>query len=186
MILVRHGQSEFNVHYGRTRIDPGIRDPRLTADGMDQVRAAAEALAANHDVRRLVASPYRRALETAEIIAARLGVPVIVDPTVGERVAFTCDLGSGPTELAQRWPDWAFDHLPEQWWPDHEEPETGLVARTRRFRDLTDALDDRDHVAVVSHWGFIRALTGLAVVNAAIIRYHVRPVPVAELLHPAP
>lgn len=183
MILVRHGQSEFNVHYGRTRIDPGIRDPALTADGIAQVRAAAEALA-RHDVRRLVASPYKRALETAEIIAERLDLPVIVDATIGERAAFICDYGSKPAVLAERWPHWSFGHLAEQWWPDHEEPEAGLVDRCRRFRDQTDALDDRDHVAIVSHWGFIRALTGLAVANAAIVRYHVRPVPTAELLHP--
>ena len=31
MILVRHAESEWNVHYGRTRIDPGIADPPLTA-----------------------------------------------------------------------------------------------------------------------------------------------------------
>jgi broad specificity phosphatase PhoE len=182
MILIRHGQSEFNVHYGRTRQDPGIRDPALTADGRVQARAAAAALAAL-DVRRLVTSPYRRALETAEIIAGVLAVPVAVDPTVGERVAFTCDLGSGPDTLAQRWPDWRFDHLPEQWWPDHEEPDAGLVARCARFRGVTDALTDRDHVAIVTHWGFIRALTGLTVTNASIVRFRVHPEPAAELLH---
>src|SRR5258706_13110149 len=182
MILVRHGQSEFNVHYGRTRQDPGIRDPALTADGRDQVRAAAGALAAL-DVRRLVSSPYRRALETAEIIAGVLRLPVTVDPTVGERVAFSCDLGSGPSVLAQRWPTWSFGHLAEQWWPDHEEPETGLVARCARFRLSTDELLDRDHVAIVSHWGFIRALTGLAVTNASIVRFRIHPRLCAELVH---
>jgi len=30
MILVRHGQSEFNAAFNVTRIDPGIRDPKLT------------------------------------------------------------------------------------------------------------------------------------------------------------
>jgi broad specificity phosphatase PhoE len=182
MILVRHGQSEFNVHYGRTRQDPGIRDPALTEDGRAQARAAAAALA-RLDVRRLVTSPYRRALETAEIIVGALAVPVAVDPTVGERVAFMCDLGSGPQALAERWPTWRFDHLPEQWWPDHEEPEAGLVARCTRFRTDTDALADRDHVAVVTHWGFIRALTGLTVTNASVVRFRVRPEPAAELLH---
>jgi broad specificity phosphatase PhoE len=135
-------------------------------------------------VRRLVTSPYRRALETAEIIAGALGVPVAIDPVVGERAAFSCDFGSGPLELARRWPAWSFDHLPEQWWPPHEEPETGLLARCSRFRGLTDALTDRDHVAIVSHWGFIRALTGLAVPNAAVVRFRVQPEPAAEVVHP--
>ena len=33
MLLIRHGQSEFNVVYSVTRVDPGIRDPLLTATG---------------------------------------------------------------------------------------------------------------------------------------------------------
>lgn len=183
MILVRHGQSEFNVHYGRTRQDPGIRDPVLTEEGKAQARITAAALG-GHDVRRLITSPYRRALETAEIIAGALGLPVTVDPTVGERAAFSCDFGSMPTELAQRWPAWSFDHLPEQWWPAHEEPEAGLLARCARFRTVTDVLHDRDHVAIVSHWGFIRALTGLAVPNATAVRFRIRPLPAAEVVHP--
>ena len=41
MILMRHGQSHFNVVYGATRRDPGIRDPGLTEKGQAQVAAAA-------------------------------------------------------------------------------------------------------------------------------------------------
>ncbi len=33
MLLIRHGQSEFNVVYSVTRQDPGIRDPKLTVEG---------------------------------------------------------------------------------------------------------------------------------------------------------
>ena len=33
MILVRHGQSEFNAVYSVTRVDPGIPDPQLTDIG---------------------------------------------------------------------------------------------------------------------------------------------------------
>ena len=68
MILVRHGQSHFNVVYGATRQDPGIVDPGLTEEGISQAEAAAEALA-GHDLRRVLASPYTRTLHTAEIIA---------------------------------------------------------------------------------------------------------------------
>ena len=30
MILIRHGESEFNVVFNKTRVDPGIPDPALT------------------------------------------------------------------------------------------------------------------------------------------------------------
>ena len=81
MLLIRHGQSEFNVVYSATRVDPGIRDPRLTDAGRAQARAAGERLA-GEGVRRLLASPYTRALETAEIIAGVLDVPITVTPLV--------------------------------------------------------------------------------------------------------
>ena len=110
MILVRHGQSEFNVHYGRTRQDPGIRDARLTEHGRRQARFAA-GLLAGEALEAIVASPYTRALETAHIIADSLGLPVHVERLVAERAAFTCDIGTSPAELASRWPWVVFDHL---------------------------------------------------------------------------
>ena len=68
MILLRHGQTVFNLHFGRDRIDPGVPDPTLTEVGRAQAEAAAEALA-DMALRRVVASPYRRAVETALIVA---------------------------------------------------------------------------------------------------------------------
>jgi broad specificity phosphatase PhoE len=170
MILVRHGQSEFNVVFAKTRIDPGIRDPRLTEEGRRQAAAAAATLA-DGDVRMLVASPYTRALETAEIIAGVLGIDILVDPLVGERAAFACDFGTPSSELRGRWPAIAMDHLEEQWWPDHEEPEHALLDRCARFRTAMAARPDWPHVAVVSHWGFIRGLTGRRVGNCAILPF---------------
>ena len=42
MILVRHGQSHFNLHFSATRVDPGIEDPELTDEGVRQAATAAE------------------------------------------------------------------------------------------------------------------------------------------------
>ncbi|HEX4569447.1 MAG TPA: histidine phosphatase family protein, partial [Dongiaceae bacterium] len=103
MILLRHGQSEFNVVYNATRVDPGIPDPRLTEEGRRQALAAAAALAA-HPLERLLASPYTRALETAEIIAGKLGLAIEVEPLVREHCLFHCDIGSPRSALAERWP----------------------------------------------------------------------------------
>src|SRR5581483_4691161 len=127
MILVRHGQSEFNVVFSVTRRDPGIRDPRLTPEGRRQAEAAAEALM-GHGIERLIASPYSRALETAEILARRLEVAITVDPLVGERAAFACDVGTRRGDLRERWPHLVLDHLEEEWWPQLEETEAGLGA----------------------------------------------------------
>jgi glucosyl-3-phosphoglycerate phosphatase len=174
LLLVRHGQSEFNVAFSATRVDPGIPDPVLTALGQAQAEQVADSLRAAR-VTRLVASPYTRTLETATIIASLLKVPVAIEPLVRERAAFACDIGSAPTTLAQRFPDLSFAHLDDPWWHDHiglgiAESETSLAARCDAFRRaMRDALD-WDRVAVITHWGFIRAMTGQSAGNCAVLR----------------
>ncbi len=170
MILVRHGQSEFNVVYRVTRVDPGIPDPKLTAQGRRQAKAVAQCLAP-HGLRRLLVSPYTRALETAEIIAATLGLDLRIEPLVREHCRFHCDIGSFRSDLARRWPAIDFAHLEERWWPDLDESEEALDARGQEFRRVMAQERDWARTAVVTHWGFIRALTGQRVPNAHLLRY---------------
>ena len=79
LLMVRHGESEANVGLSS---DP---DCALTARGVDQARELAPRLA-RLDLRGFVAltSPYRRARQTAEVIAAVVGLPVEVDPDLRE------------------------------------------------------------------------------------------------------
>ncbi|HZT17760.1 MAG TPA: histidine phosphatase family protein [Dongiaceae bacterium] len=170
MILLRHGQSEFNVVYSATRVDPGIPDPRLTEDGRRQALVAAAALA-GHSLERLIASPYTRALETAEIVARALGLPVEVEPLVREHCRFHCDIGSPRSELCRRWPHLDFAELEERWWPDLDETEARLLRRAEDFRRRMAAEPRWRRTAVVTHWGFIRALTGLSVPNGHLLRF---------------
>jgi broad specificity phosphatase PhoE len=169
MILLRHGQSEFNLHFTATKRDPGIPDPGLTELGRQQAAAAAEALE-GEGIRRIIASPYTRALETAAPVARRLGVPVHVMPTVRERYAFSCDIGSPRMELAMAWPGVDFSHIDEVWWPAIEEPDHGIEARAALFRGEMAALPEWRDTLVVSHWGFILAMTGERLMNGDWIR----------------
>ncbi len=169
MILVRHAELEWNRHYSRTRIDPGIPDPALTPDGCRQAQELALQLAAA-GVDRLVASPYRRALETATIVARALDLTISVEPLVRERCVFSCDLGTPRSELAALWPALDFGHVEELWWGQPDETEASLALRCARFRADTDPLPDRHRVAVITHWGFIRAATGQEVGNATLVR----------------
>jgi len=170
MILLRHGQSEFNLHFSATRRDPGIKDPKLTILGQHQAEQAAEALA-REDIRRIIASPYTRALQTAAPLARRLNLPVLVQPQVRERYAFTCDIGSPRAALALEWPHLDWSHLEEVWWPPIEEPADQVIARARLFRAEMAALDDWRHTVVVSHWGFILSMTGESVNNGQWLRH---------------
>lgn len=180
MILLRHGQSEFNLLFTETRQDPGIPDPILTPLGHEQAASAAEALAAE-GIRRIIASPYTRALQTAAPIARRLGLPVLVNPVVRERYAFTCDVGSRRAELARAWPGHDFSTIEEVWWPQMEEPADAVLARAALFRSEMSALPDWSETLVVCHWGFIMSLTGLSVPNGHWLRFDPTAVPPSEV-----
>ncbi|HVZ06384.1 histidine phosphatase family protein [Rhodopila sp.] len=169
MILLRHGQSEFNLHFGVTRRDPGIIDPRLTRLGHEQADAAAEALAAE-GITRIIASPYTRALQTAHPIARLLGLPVVIEPLIRERYAYACDIGSPCSVLSREWPDHDFSHLDDVWWPDREESESSILGRAARFRESLAAREDWAETLVVSHWGFILSMTGRSVMNGQWLR----------------
>jgi broad specificity phosphatase PhoE len=170
LILIRHGQSEWNAHYNRTRIDPNIPDPPLTNAGRRQATEAAAALA-QVGIDRLLASPYRRTLETADVIATLLNVPIAIEPLVRERAAFSCDIGTPRSVLAARWPHLAFDHVDEVWWPNDVESDAELSRRCGRFRATARRLEDWRRVAVVTHWGFIRGISGVETRNGEWVRF---------------
>jgi len=169
MILLRHGQSEFNLLFTQTRRDPGIPDPKLTPLGHEQARAAVDALRGER-IRRIIASPYTRALQTVAPIAEALGVEVFVNPIVRERYAFACDIGSPRTELALAWPQHDFSAIDEVWWPAVEVPADAVQARAALFRAEMAALRDWSDTLVVTHWGFILAMTGVRVTNGEWLR----------------
>ncbi len=169
MILLRHGQSEFNLHFTATRRDPGIVDPRLTDLGHAQAQAAAEVMRAE-GITHIIASPYTRALQTAAPIAKALGLPVLINPIVRERYAFSCDIGTPASHLARDWPQHDFAQLDEVWWPAIEEPAEGTIGRANLFRAEMAALPHWSNTLVVSHWGFILCMTGQSVMNGNWLR----------------
>ena len=169
MILLRHGQSEFNLHFGATRRDPGIVDPKLTDLGHEQAHEAARQLA-DAGIRRIIASPYTRALQTAAPIARTLGLKVTIDPLVRERYAFACDIGTRRDELEDAWPHHDFSGIDPVWWPALEESAAAVTDRAARFRAAVAALPDWSSTLVVSHWGFILCATGESVTNGQWLR----------------
>ena len=170
MILVRHGQSEFNVIFGATRKDPGIVDPKLTEEGWRQAEAAGQSLAGK-GLSRIIASPYTRTLQTADIIADILGLPIVIDSLIREHAFFSCDIGTPRSILAQDWPQLDFASLPESWWPSDPETEEDVQLRCRRFHRKMAESHDWHEVLVVSHWGFIRGLTGHEAKNGEVLSF---------------
>lgn len=79
LVMLRHGQTEWNAG---SRMQGQI-DTDLTELGREQAAAAAEVLAKRHPL-RIVSSDLRRALDTANALGERSGVPVDVDTRLRE------------------------------------------------------------------------------------------------------
>jgi len=169
MILLRHGQSEFNLGMMATRRDPGIEDARLTEYGHHQAEQAARKLASER-VTRIIASPYTRALQTAEPLARLLGLRIEIQPIVRERFGLACDIGTPRSRLANAWPHHDFSHIEERWWPDAHEGPDSVTDRARMFRQQMTQEADWSGTVVVSHWGFILCMTGQNIANGETIR----------------
>src|SRR3546814_1711635 len=97
VLLVRHGQSEWNAT-GRWQ---GQADPPLTDLGRAQAHHAARSLGV---VDAIVASDLQRAADTALIISGELGVgPVVLDEGLRERDAGEWS-GLTRAEIERDWP----------------------------------------------------------------------------------
>jgi broad specificity phosphatase PhoE len=184
MFLLRHGQSYFNLHFSRTRVDPGIEDPELTPLGREQAAAAAARLAdrlSDTTLTRIIVSPYTRALQTAQPFLERHDSPVDIMHEVRERAAFACDVGSTPDLLAARFPHHGFAHLPTQWWHPGVEPAEETIARANAFRAFVAARGDGATTLLISHWAFILALSGRSTENGEIVEYDPAQAPPAGI-----
>lgn len=169
MLLIRHAESEWNRVFGASRVDPGLPDPAITGEGAAAARVAAAALTSS-GIARIVASPYRRTLQTAEILAEALGLGIEVEPLVRERCAFTCDQGTPRSRLAVEWPDLELSALEERWWGSTIESWDSMERRGMRFLELARAHGLRERTIVVTHWGFIRCVSGHEVGNLQTIK----------------
>lgn len=143
ILLARHGETDWN----RDRIYQGHADPPLNAKGRRQAEALARRLAGER-LDAIYASDLHRALETAEIVAAALGMTVV--PEAGLR---EIDVGSwsGLTrdEIAERFPG-AASH-------DGELREAFLERVLATILRIARA-HPGERVLVVTHGGPVRAV----------------------------
>jgi len=153
--LVRHGETDWNVE---SRLQ-GWTDIPLNARGLEQAQAAA-AILAHRPIGQIVSSDLRRAMQTAEPIAARVHVRVAVDAVLRERRYGSAE-GRIDTELNQEFGGQLDDH-----WADPDftfeggETRREVYERVRVFLVELLASPAPGELVLVSHGGALRAARG--------------------------
>ncbi|MFG2473508.1 bifunctional RNase H/acid phosphatase [Streptomyces fagopyri] len=101
-VLLRHGETPLTPQ--KRFSGSGGSDPSLSEAGREQAERAAAALAARGTVQAIVASPLTRTRQTAEAVAARLGLDVAVEDGLRE-TDFGAWEGLTFAEVRERHPD---------------------------------------------------------------------------------
>lgn len=178
MLLLRHGQTPLSVE----KRFSGVGDRPLTEIGLAQAGAAARRLRGCSAV-AVVASPLRRAVQTADLVAAEIGVAVTVDEGLRE-TDFGDWEGYTFAEVQQRWPDQLSAWLAS---PDVAPPAgesfVDTARRVRQSRDRVLAAYGGHTVVVVSHVTPIKTLVRLALEAppGTLYRMHLDLVSISEI-----
>jgi broad specificity phosphatase PhoE len=156
IFLARHGESDWNVE----KRFQGHRDRPLTERGREQAHALADLVGAEK-IGAVYTSPLSRARETAEIVAARVGLKAVALPELRE-----VDTGSwsglSRADVEARFPEgfahWRSGGSAWENGESYDEMAERVIGALRKIAE--DHPDGR--VLVVSHGGPIRAIHAAA------------------------
>jgi len=177
-VLLRHGQTPMSVQ----KRYAGRSDVPLTDLGVQQAAAAAKRLASvGLDV--IVTSPLRRALRTAQEVAAATGAPLVTDEGFRE-TDFGAWEGLTFAEVRERWPAemtaWLADPAVA---PPGGESFTEVSQRVTAALHRVLAAWERQAVLIVSHVTPIKMLVANALLAppAALFRMHLNVAALSEI-----
>jgi 2,3-bisphosphoglycerate-dependent phosphoglycerate mutase len=155
-IMVRHGESVSNADPEMASL-PLEEGDQLTARGRDQARRAGGALAELKPT-ALLSSTMGRAIETAEIIADQIPLPIVELPYITElRESRDYDSMSAAEQKSRRWSVWMQEHGddPDFSWHGGESFEQ-VRGRVRRLKDELESEHDGGRPLVITHGIFLR------------------------------
>ena len=162
--FVRHGNKAVGDNYNA---ELNICDDPLSEKGHGDAQRIA-AFFRDIDIKRIYASEYVRAQQTAAPTAKEKGLPVIVDARVNELqggMFHRMSEDEAQAAYPELWHKY-INHLCDIQYPDGE---SGADVKRRQDSFLADMEKEQEDILVVSHDGFIRILMcnllGLPVVS---------------------
>ncbi|MFE9041204.1 bifunctional RNase H/acid phosphatase [Streptomyces sp. NPDC007818] len=160
-VLLRHGETALTPE--KRFSGSGGSDPGLSEAGHRQAAAVADALAARGTIQHIVSSPLTRCRQTAEAVAARLGLDVVVEPGLRE-TDFGAWEGLTFAEVRARYPEDmdAWLASPKAAPSGGGESFTAVTRRVSAARDRLAAAHAGRTVLLVSHVTPIKTLVRLA------------------------
>ena len=169
---MRHGESVANVFDRRREVPEGDVD-RLSERGWEQARELGRRLE-GEAVEAIVASPMRRAQETAAGINEVLGLPLSTDDElfeVRQSDAFYDGLPDAAEHATLAWMPTA----PVDEAPDGAESFADILGRVQRARDRLEVAEP-ERLLVVSHYGVLHFMLGLTLFGEDFGPEHLLPV----------
>jgi broad specificity phosphatase PhoE len=173
LLLVRHALPHRSEHGQGS-------DPELSDVGIEQAGRLPAALA-RYPLARLVSSPQRRAVQTAQPVAAALGLQVEIDDRFAE---YDRDLaGYVPIEhlRTERPEDWA--RMAGGQLPGGVDEDAFRARIGGAVADVVAAADHEDTVAVFSHGGVINVLLHEILGTRRLLSFPIDYVSVTRLLY---
>jgi probable phosphoglycerate mutase len=172
LLLVRHALP--------LRSEPGQgSDPDLSEDGIEQAKRLPEALA-RFPITRLVSSPQRRAIQTAQPVADALGLSVEVDERLAE---YDRDLPHYiPIEQIAKENPQELERLMNGQLPSGVDVDAFTARIFAAVDDIVAAAGREDTVALFSHGGVINAMVHRVLRTEKLLSVHVDYASVTRLL----
>ena len=153
--LVRHGKDDDTVRGGWSQHP-------LTQEGIKQAEMLTEHLAGNVVIDHIYSSDLRRAMQTAEIIANKIKLPIITLPQFRE--TNNGDLAGMKNDIALvRYPGLFWNQLGwEQCYPGGESPKQFYERIATAWRDFSKKIiSQSEDVILVTHGGVIHVILSI-------------------------
>jgi len=171
VFFVRHGESVANV-FDRDRARPEGDVDRLTERGWEQARGLGRRLQ-GEGLAAIVASPMRRAQETAAGINEVLGLALSTDEELHEvrqSNAFYASLPDAAEHATLSW----MPHVAADVAKPGAESFAAIASRARRVRERLEE-HGAQRILAVSHYGFLHFFLGLTLFGDSFGPEHLRP-----------